>query len=181
MVETKRSVKISIVILLIVLILALAYGLNTVLAPGYPWINILGGFSNQQLRNLSPLAGIDLAGASYYADALERMVGGLSLALTVGALIVLFTAYRKVEKWSWYYILGVSLIGWVNILPLLYWHSIPWRKPAILYFLRWGEPSLLHAFKNPATNPVIIIGLILTVIGLLIPVKDFFCKNTRLE
>ncbi len=105
------------------------------------------------------------------------MVGGLSLALTLGALIVLLTAYRKVEKWAWYYMFGVSVIGWMNILPLLYWHSIPWRRPVIYYSLRWGEPSLLHAFKNPATNPLVIIALILTVVGLMIPVKDFLGKK----
>jgi hypothetical protein len=179
MVETKRSVKISVVILLIVSILGLAYGLNTVLAPEYPWISIRGGFSNQQLRHLSPLFGIDLAGASYYTDTLERMVGGLCLALTAGALIVLFTAYRKAEKWAWYYMLGVSVIGWVNTLILYWWYTIPSLKPPIIHYR--GEPPILHAFKNPATNPVIIVGLILTVIGLLIPVKDFFRKNTQLE
>ena len=174
--KVKKSVKISVVILLIVSILGLAYGLNTVLVPGYPWINLLGGFSNQQLRHLYPLSGIDLAGASYYTDVLERMVGGLCLALTAGALIVLLTAYRKVEKWAWYYMLGVSVIGWANTLILYWWYNIPSPKPPIIHHY-WRNLTILHAFKNPATNPLVIIALILTVVGLMIPVKDFLGKK----
>lgn len=183
MAKARKSVNISSVILLIVLVLGLVYGLNTVLAPRYPGIKLRGGFSNQQPRHLYPSSGIDLTGGSFYIDALEKMVGGLCLALTVGTLIVLFTAYRKAEKWAWYYMLGVSVIGWVNTLHLLYWHSIPWRRPVIVYYSRWEEPSLLHAFNNPATNPIVIIGFILTVIGILIPVKEFLGKKqtTRIE
>jgi hypothetical protein len=171
--KVKKSVKISVVILLIVSILGLAYGLNTVLVPGYVYINRVGGFPDQHVRH--PMSMI-LASAGHYIDALERMVGGLCLALTAGALIVLLTAYRKVEKWAWYYMLGVSVIGWANTLILYWWYNIPSPKPPIIHHY-WRNLTILHAFMNPAKNPIIIVGLILTVIGLLIPVTDFFRKK----
>jgi len=77
----------------------------------------------------------------------------LGVATSIGGLFVLLTVFKKVEKWSWFYIAVVSIIGWGNILVA----NI--------------------AFKNPATITIIIIGLVLLVIGLIIPAKDFLGKK----
>jgi hypothetical protein len=149
MAEAKKSVKISFVILLIMLILALVYGLITVFRPEVIVARSFEGFTGKP-----PWPYYDpVVGVGGYMVTLERMAGGLGLALTLGALIVLFTAYRKVEKWAWYYMLVVGVIGWVNNL------------------------IANVAFKNPTTTTIIIVGLVLIIIGLLIPVKDFFCKK----
>ena len=145
MVEAKKSVKISFVILLIMLILALVYGLIAVFKPEVIVARSFEGFTGKPpWHYYDPVVGV-----GGYMVTLERMAGGLGVALTLGALIVLFMAYRKVEKWAWYYMLVVGVIGWVNNLVA----NI--------------------AFKNPTITTVIVIGLILMVIGLLIPVKDF--------
>ncbi|KPK64444.1 hypothetical protein AMJ83_01650 [candidate division WOR_3 bacterium SM23_42] len=148
MAEAKKSVKISFVILLIMLLLALVYGLITVFAPEFIVARSFEGFTGKPWYIYDAVVGV-----GGYIITLERMAGGLGLALTLGALIVLFTAYRKVEKWAWYYMLVVGVIGWVNNL------------------------IANIAFKNTVTTTIIIIGLILIIIGLLIPVKDFFSKK----
>ena len=147
MAGAKKSVKISFVILLIMLILALVYALIAVLKPEVIVARSFEGFTGK------PWYYDPVVGVGGYMITLERMAGGLGLALTLGALIVLFTAYRKVEKWAWYYMLVVGVIGWVNNL------------------------IANIASKNPTTTTIIIIGLVLIIIGLLIPVKDFFCNK----
>lgn len=149
MAETRKSVNISFVILLIMLILALLYALIAVLRPEVIVARSFEGFTGKP-----PWPYYDpVVGVGGYMVTLERMAGGLGLALTLGALVVLFTAYRKVEKWAWYYMLVVGVIGWVNNLVA----NI--------------------ACKNSMITTIIIIGLILMIIGLLIPVKAFFSKK----
>ena len=75
--------------------------------------------------------------------------GGLGLAVSIGGLIVLLTTFRKGEKWAWYFILVVGIIGWVNNLIA----------------------NIM--FKNSTIIIVIVIGLVLIVTGLIVSAKDF--------
>ena len=78
---------------------------------------------------------------------------GVGLALVLGALIVLMTAFKKAEKWAWFFVLVTALIAWVNNLVA----NI--------------------AFKNSMTITIIVIGLILLALGLIIPAKEFLIKK----
>jgi hypothetical protein len=78
-----------------------------------------------------------------------RFTGGGALACAIGAGIVLFNAYRKVEKWAWYFMLVVSIIVWGNTLI--------------------GN----IAYKNPVTITICVVGLLLAAVALIISAKDF--------
>jgi hypothetical protein len=84
-----------------------------------------------------------------YILILLRFSGGGALASALGGVIVIFNAYRKVEKWAWYYVLVVSIIVWGNTLI--------------------GN----IAYKNPVTITICIVGLLLVAVALIISAKDF--------
>ena len=147
--ETKKSIQVSFVILLIMMILALVYALMAVIKPDF--------FVARSFQLYTGQSWNDYLGASpmlaNYMLILERMAGGMGFVVSIGGLIVLLSVFKKVEKSAWFYIAVVSIIGWVNILVA----NI--------------------AFKNPITITIIIIGLVLLVIGLIIPAKDFLSKR----
>ena len=147
--ETKKIVQISFVILLIMTFVALIYAVITTVSPeslvsrsfplytGQPW--------NDFLTQSPTLAN--------YMIILEREAGGLGIALSLGGVFVLLTAFRKVEKWAWYYILVVSIIGWVNLLIA----------------------NII--FKNSLIIVIIGIGLLLVVVGLIMSARVFLTNN----
>jgi hypothetical protein len=149
MTDVKKSVKISFVILLIMMILALIYGLMALLTPQIIVARSFQGFVGMSWIEFASSNQI-VAG---YILILERMAGGLGLAAVIGGLIVLLAAFRKAEKWAWFYILIISLIAWVNNLVA----------------------NIIC--KNVMTTWIIIIGLVLLAVGLLIPAKDFFSRE----
>jgi hypothetical protein len=147
--ETKKSIQISFIILLIMTILALVYGLLAVIKPD---LFVASSFQLYTEQSWNDYLGASPVLANYMLI-LERMAGGMGFAVSIAGLFVLITVFRKVEKWAWFYIATVSIIGWGNTLVA----NI--------------------AFKNPITITIIIIGLALLIIGLIIPAKDFLGKR----
>ena len=143
--ETKKSIQISFIILLIMTVLAFVYGLLGVIKPDF--------FVARSFQLYTEQSWNDYLGASptlaNYILILERMAAGNGIAVSIAGLFVLLTAFKKVEKWAWFYIATVSIIGWGNVLVA----NI--------------------AFNNPITITIIITGLALLVIGLIIAAKDF--------
>jgi hypothetical protein len=147
--ETKKIVQISFVILLVMTFVALIYAVITAISPeslvsrsfplytGQPW--------NDFLTQSPTLAN--------YMIILEREAGGLGIAVSLGGVFVLLTAFRKVEKWAWYYILVVSIIGWVNLLIA----------------------NII--FKNSLIIVIIVIGLLLVVVGLIMSARVFLTNK----
>lgn len=149
MAEVKKSVKISFVIILIMMILALVYAF---MATFMPQVIVMRSFQGYTGQSFAEYAATNPTVAGYIL-VLERMAGGVGLALVLGGLIVLMTAFKKAEKWAWFFVLVTAFIGWVNNL------------------------IANIAFKNSMTTTIIVVGLILLAIGLIIPAKDFFCKK----
>lgn len=147
--ETKKSIQVSFVILLVMMIIALVYA---VIAAVLPQLLVSRSFplytdlSWNDFLNTSPVH-------AHYMLILERMAGGLGVALSLGGIIVLAAIYRKGVKWAWYYVLVVGVIGWVNNLIA----------------------NIL--FHNTLVIIVIVTGLVLIAIGLIIPAKDFLCEK----
>ena len=130
-------------------ILALVYALLAVIKPDFFVARSFQLYTEQSWNDYldaSPML-------ANYMLILERMAGGMGFAVSIAGLFVLITVFRKVEKWAWFYIATVSIIGWGNTLVA----NI--------------------AFKNPITITIIIIGLVLLIIGLIIPAKDFLGKR----
>ena len=143
--ETKKTVQTSLIILLIMLIIGFIYGFFTMFLPevlvsrSYP---LYTGLSWTDFKITDPVL-------ANYILIMLRFTGGGALACALGAGIVLFTAYRKVEKWAWYFMLVVSIIVWGNTLI--------------------GN----IAYKNPVTITICVVGLLLVAIALIISARAF--------
>jgi hypothetical protein len=147
--EAKKAIKISSVIFMIGFVLALIYALAAFIKPdllvsrsfplytGLPWGDLL---------NESP-------NVAHYTLIIERMAGGLGLATVAGGFFVLFTAFRKGEKWAWYFMLVVSLIGWGNNLL--------------------GN-IIMH---NTLMVIIILVGILTLIAGLIISANAFLCEK----
>ena len=150
--ETKKSVQISYVILMIMMIIALIYAAVATIQPALLVSRSFPLYTGQSWNDFliaSPIL-------ANYMLILERIAGGLGLATSIGGLFVLLTAFRKGEKWAWYFILAVGIIGWVNNLIA----------------------NIM--FKNTLIIIIIVAGLVLITAGLIISARDFLCekKNT---
>lgn len=147
--ETKKAIHISFVILMIGSVLALVYALAAFTKPellasrSFP---LYTGLKWDNLLNESP-------NIAKYVLILERMCGGLGLATVLAGFFVLLTAFRKGEKWAWYCMMVVSLIGWGNnLLANVMMHNTP-------------------------IIVIIIVGLLILVAGLIVSAKAFLGEN----
>jgi hypothetical protein len=85
---------------------------------------------------------------AYYDEA--RHLGAFALAATIGALFILFSGFKKGQKWAWWAILCIGVFGWCY---------------GLVRFIVIGDTKSLigHA-----------IGTVLWLIGLLLPIGAFF-------
>jgi len=147
--ETKKSIQISFVILLIMMIIGLVYALIAFIKPDLLVARSFQLYTEQSWTDY-------LTASPKLADymlILERMVGALGVVVAFGALFVLFTAFKNGLKWAWFYILVCGILSWGNNL------------------------QANVTINNPVNITVSIIGLVLMVIGLIIPAKDFWGKR----
>jgi hypothetical protein len=82
----------------------------------------------------------------------QRSLGMFALTSLISGFFILFVGFRKAQKWAWWALLFVFGIGYL-----------------------WG---LIHNIVNVDTLNITLmaIGMVLLLIGLLLPVKDFFAK-----
>jgi len=147
--ETKKAIQISFVIFMIGLVLALIYALSAFIKPELLVSRSFPLYTDLQWDNLLN----ESPNIAKYVLILERMAGGLGLATVLAGFFVLFTAFRKGEKWAWYYMMVVSLIGWGNNLL--------------------GN-IMMH---NTLVIIIIIVGLLLLTAGLIVSAKAFLCEK----
>jgi hypothetical protein len=82
----------------------------------------------------------------------QRSLGMFALTSLISGFFILFVGFRKAQKWAWWALLFVFGIGYL-----------------------WG---LIHNIVNVDTLNITLmaIGMVLLLIGLLLPVKDFFAE-----
>ena len=148
---TKKLIQISFGILLIESAIALIYGIVAFILPdllvsrsfplatGQSWENML----NESSKVVS------------YILILEGMAGGLGFTAIVGSLFVILIAFRKGEKWSWFYLMVVGITGWGNNLI--------------------GNILM----KNSTVNLIIGAGLLLHIIALIISAKAILIEKEK--
>jgi hypothetical protein len=149
MMETKKSIQVSFVILLIMMIIGLIYGLTGFIKPE---LLVARSFQLYTGQSYSTYLAESPKLANYILI-LERMAAGLGLVVVLGALFVLLISFKKGLKWAWFYVLVCGVLAWGNNL--------------------FANAML----NNPLLIIVNIIGIVLIVIGLIIPAKDFFGKS----
>jgi hypothetical protein len=147
--ETKKAIQISFVIFMIGLVLALIYALAAFIKPELLVSRSFPLYTNLQWDNLLN----ETPNVAHYTLIIERMAGGLGLATVLGGFFVLFTAFKKGEKWAWYYMLVVSLIGWGNNLL--------------------GNIIM----KNTLVIIIILVGILALIAGSIVSAKAFLCEK----
>lgn len=147
--EEKKSIKISSIILLIMLIYAAVYSLLVIIIPDIFEARIFPGYTGQTWSDLvasSPKLAI-------YHRASSRLAGGFALSAVIAGFFVLLTAFKRGEKWSWYCILFVSLVAWIN---------------ALIFGI---------CGKEPISITMDAVGFVLSVVGIVIPAKAILARK----
>ena len=80
----------------------------------------------------------------------QRNVGVFAMASVISGVFVLFAAFRKAQRWAWWAFLAIGGIAWVG---------------GLLITIGIGDTTnmILH-----------LVGLVVFLVGLLLPVKEFF-------
>jgi len=138
--------KTAVVILLILFVFSGVYILMAIFTPKL----VAGGtFKNITGKELD-----SVQDAGYLSALLdrERSLGVFALTSLISGFFILFVGFRKAQKWAWWALLFVFGIGYL-----------------------WG---LIHNIVNVDTLNITLmaIGMVLLLIGLLLPVRDFFAK-----
>ena len=91
--------KVAIIILLIMLVFGGVYSLMLIFVPK---MILSSGFESTTGEKLA-----DIQNASYLKVMVSEMMhmGALGLAATISCIFILFTAFRKAEKWTWWAVL----------------------------------------------------------------------------
>jgi len=140
--------KVSTIILLIVLVFGGLYSLMLIFAPK---IILSSGFEITTGEKLE-----DISKTSYLKVMVNEMMhmGALGLAAVVSCIFILFAAFRKAEKWAWWAMLITGVIA-------------------------WGYGFVENIITGDILNSLLhLIGLVIFLVGLLLPVKAFFAKKT---
>jgi hypothetical protein len=149
MAAEKKSIKIGMVFLLVMLIFALIYSIVAFFSPA---VFVSRSFSGATDQSWSDFVSSSPAVANYTLG-LERTMAGFAFSVVIAGFFVLFTAFKRGEQWAWYYMLFVSLIAWLNNL------------------------RMAIATKSSLSLILNIVGLVLFIIGIVIPAKDFLGKQ----
>lgn len=138
--------KIAVVILVVMLAYAGVYSLMCIVAPKAVLKNTVQASTEKTL---------DDAQNDGYLKALTvimRNLGALALAGIIAELFILLTAFRKAQKWAWVALLIACSVGWLSGL-------------------------IINIAIGDKTNMILhLIGIVVFLVGLLLPVKEFFAK-----
>jgi|Deesub1362B_J571_1020462.scaffolds.fasta_scaffold02338_5 hypothetical protein len=146
--EEKRSIKIATIILLIMLVYALTYSLVGIISPDIFAVRVFYGYTGESWADF-------IVSSPKLADhhrATARLAGGFALSVIIAGFFIVLIPFRRGEKWAWYCILFSSFIGWVNSLIF----------------------SILA--KDWVGIPMGIAGLVLLIVGIIIPAKAILGK-----
>lgn len=139
--------KAAVIILIVMLAYAGIYSLMSIFVPTVAMKSALTATTGKT---------IDDARKDGYLNALmvdQIKIGAFALATVVSGFFVLFAAFRKTQKWAWYAFLFAGGIAWLN--------------------------GLITAIATRDMMNILlqIIGVVIFLVGLLIPIKVFFSKK----
>lgn len=139
--------KVSVIILIVMLAYASIYSLTALIAPKV----VLKSNINASIGKT-----LDEAQSAGYLGAIAiimRHLGGMALSQIIASFFILFAGFRKAQKWAWLALLIVGCVGWLIGL-------------------------IINIVIGDMTNLTLhIIGFVIFLVGLLLPVKQFFVKT----
>jgi hypothetical protein len=125
------------------------------------------------LRYLSTWREATFHVSGYNAENLLMPLGSCFVGVEMIGLIVLWTAYRKQERWAWFvmFIILVCFFFAANMVPLVRMIYPPYFQWSIwLQGLRTGDGFLLMV-------PLAVLPVLVMSIALVLPLKDFFWNS----
>ena len=145
--EGEVMLKASVIILVIMLAYAGVYSLMSIIVPKAVMKSALEATIGKTLDNARD------DGYLRSLTAGQRNTGVFALASVASGFFVLFAAFRKAQRWAWWAFLVVGGIAWL------------------------GGLIVTMAIGDNTNMLMQLIGLVIFLVGLLIPVKAFFTKE----
>lgn len=141
--------KVAVIILVIMLAYAGVYSLMTAIVPKVVMKSTFKAMTGQTFESVTDDGYLRALSISH------REMGVYALVTVILGFFILFAGFRKAQKWAWWSILVGGGIMWL-----------------------WG---LINAIVIVDAVNLIghVIGLVLFLVGLLLPVKEFFTKATK--
>ena len=139
--------KAAVIILIVMLAYGGIYSLMSIIAPKVTMKSAL------KVRAGKTIADAESDGYLSTLTGLQRHQGAFALTTTIAGFFVLFAGYRKAQKWAWWSFLIVGGIAWL-----------------------WGLITTIIIGDN--INMILhVIGIVIFLVGILIPIKAFFGKE----
>ena len=138
--------KVSVVILVVMLAYGGIYSLMSILVPTVVMKSALEAAIGKTLDDAKN------DGYSRSLTVSQRNTGVFALASITSGFFVLFAAFRKSQKWAWWAFLVVGGIAWI------------------------GGLIVTIAIGDNTNMLMQLIGLVIFLVGILLPVKVFFAK-----
>lgn len=141
--------KVAVVVLIVMLAYGGIYSLMNIIVPKVIMKSSFKAVAGEALDTVKDANYLKALLGSY------RGMGVYALATVIFGFFVLFAAFRKAQKWAWWSFLVVGGIMWL-----------------------WG---LINTIVVVDTVNIILhaIGMVIFLVGLLIPVKAFFAKEAK--
>jgi lipoprotein signal peptidase len=142
------GVRVATVILIVTFAFAGAYALLTIALP-----ELIEGITFQAVTG-GRLTELQDMGVRRAFRIVSRHEGLFALTTVIPSFFILFTGFRKSERWAWWAIFSTGILAW-----------------------GWGiADSLTHGgYVNFWLH---ILGVVIMLVGLLLPMKEFFRKDT---
>lgn len=143
--------RVAVIILIVMLVYAGIYSLMSIIVPTVMVKSALTATTGKTIDN---------ARSDGYSKALtvdQIKTGAFSLSTVASGFFVLFAAFRKAQKWAWYAFLVAGGIAWLN---------------GLIITIATGD--MMNMLLT-------IIGMVIFLVGLLIPIKVFFAKEEKKE
>ena len=135
------------VFLLIGLLFGTVYSLVVIVSPQTIANSTLKAKADTKLANIQD----QVAAETIVAQ--TRHLGIFALTTNIAMFFVLFMGFKKAQKWAWWAFLFVGGIAWIYGL-----------------IMQIGEGDMMNLIGH-------VIGIVLWLIGILIPIKVFFPKK----
>lgn len=138
--------KVSVIILIIMLAYASVY---TLMAIFMPKVVIASGFEAATGKALD-----SIQDAEYLSSLLrsQRNTGQYALTTVIASFFILFTGFRKAQRWAWWSFLVIGVLAWL-----------------------WGVINAV-AIVDKQNLIMQAVGAVLFLVGVFLPVKAFFAK-----
>jgi len=138
--------KVAVIILVVMLAYATVYSLMSIVAPKVVLKSSIAASIEKTVDNAR-----DDGYLKAFTTA-QINIGVFALATTLAGFFVLFAGFRKAQQWAWWCFLVVAGVAWLGGL-------------------------IITIVIGDKTNMILhLIGTVVFLVGLLLPVKEFFAK-----